>query len=41
MGWIIKVIAKAASKAAKVDPTDIMNQQMGSDLLDLIKDVIL
>lgn len=37
MGWIIKILAKAS----KVDPTDFMNQQMGSDFIDLIKDVIL
>ena len=41
MGWILKAIAKAATKAAKVDPTDVMNQQMGSDLIDLLKDVLL
>lgn len=37
MGWIIKILAKAS----KVDMTDVMNQQMGSDIIEIIKDVLL
>lgn len=37
MSWLIKLLAKAKG----IDPTDIMNQQMGDELIRALKDVLL
>lgn len=37
MGFIFKLLAKAA----KVDATDILNQQTVTDLLHIVKEVVL
>jgi hypothetical protein len=37
MSWLIKLIAKAKG----VDFTDVMNQQMGDEIIRALKDVLL
>lgn len=41
MGFLLKLAAKVGAKAAKIDPTDVMNQQMGSDIAHMIMKVFL
>lgn len=41
MGFLLKALAKAAAKAAKVDPTDVLNQQTVNDAFHILKEVLL
>lgn len=42
MGFLIKkLVAKAAEKAAKIDPHDMMTQSNVSDIVTIIKGLLL
>lgn len=36
MSWILKLLAKL-----KLDPTDVLNQQMGDEVLRAVKEMLL
>jgi hypothetical protein len=37
MSWLVRIL----SKASKVNMTDVMNQQTGDDLLEILKELLL
>lgn len=41
MSWLWRILRAAGERAGRIDPADVMNQQAGDDLLNLIKELIL
>jgi len=36
MSWLLRIL----QKAARIDPADVINQQTGDDLINLLKELI-